>query len=60
MSALIMIRRKMTPATTQTTINVIFERRKDVALGNISKLFKKKKNKKQKNKKFFLHRLYIV
>jgi len=49
----------MTPATTQITINVMFERRKDVALGNISKFFKIKKNQK-KNKKFFLHRLYIV
>jgi hypothetical protein len=35
--ALIMIRRKMTAATTQIIINVIFERRKADELGNISK-----------------------
>ena len=41
MRALIMTRRKMTPITTQITINVIFERRKEVEFGNKSKLFNK-------------------
>jgi len=35
-SALIMIKRKMTPATTQTTTNVIFERRNGLGFGSKS------------------------
>lgn len=45
-NALIIMRRNTTAATTQIIINVIFERRNELALGNISKIvFLKKKRK---------------
>lgn len=43
--ALIMIKRKMTAATTQVIINVIFERLEGVEFGNKSK-FERSSNKK--------------
>lgn len=43
-SALIMMRRKITAATTQMTIKVIFERRKALELGKMS-AFRKRKNR---------------
>jgi hypothetical protein len=52
MRALIMTRRKTTAATTQLTIVVIFERRKDVEFGNKTKLLNYKN--KQTNMKFFI------
>lgn len=42
--ALIMIKRKITPATTHVIINVIFERFDDVELGNKSKYSKEENN----------------
>ncbi len=50
----------MTPATTQVIINVIFERRKAAELGNISKFFKIKKNKKKQKLFFFTSLIHCL
>lgn len=62
--ALIIMRRKIATATTQITINVTFERRKELVLGKISENRREReKDVEHQMKKVFvgycLHRLYI-